>query len=258
MAEYQSRDAGGGLAIQSQAPLEHLPVESPLIAVTGTHKRFPFAWWATRFMLRLVGLNAVYVTAHTGMPQQPVHGIVIGGGDDIEPEHYGGESHPRRRYDLERDRFEIAMIQQALEVNLPMIGICRGAQLINVVTGGSLHQDIRPMRRITPNRRSIRPVKWVDLDASSRLTIGLQRQSIRVNSLHEQAVERVGEGLSVVGRDRDGFVQAVEGRFGFLLGVQWHPEYLPYQRAQRQLFSMFAQAVRRNDSHLQLHDPQLS
>ncbi len=229
-----------------------------MIAVTGPQKRFPFAWWATRFLLGLAGLKSVYVTAHTGMPQAPVHGIVIGGGDDIEPEQYGGELHPRRRYDQERDRFEIAMIRQALDANLPMIGICRGAQLINVVSGGSLHQDIRPLRRVTPNRRSIRPVKWVDLEPSSRLVDGLQREAVRVNSLHEQAIERVGDGLTVVGRDRDGFVQAIEGRYGFLVGVQWHPEYLPYRVEQRRLFGLFAQAVRHNDTHLQLHDPQLS
>lgn len=251
------------MTIQRQAPIEqapiaHTPEESPLIAVTGPHKRFPFAWWATRFMLGLVGLRCVYVTAHTGMPQQPVHGIVIGGGDDIEPEHYGGEWHPRRRYDVERDRFEIAMIQQALQANLPMIGICRGAQLINVVAGGTLYQDIRPLRRVTPNRRSVRPIKWVDLESGSRLVAELNRNAIRVNSLHEQAIERIGDGLSVVGRDRDGFIQAIEGRYGFLLGLQWHPEYLPYQRTQRRLFSMFARAVRRNDSHLTLQDPQVS
>lgn len=241
-----------------KTPVEHVPVESPLIAVTGAHKRFPFAWWATRLMLRLAGLRAQYVTAHTGMPQVPVHGIVIGGGDDIEPDHYGGELHPRRRYDVERDRFEIAMIEQALEANLPMLGICRGAQLINVVAGGSLQQDIRPLRRVTSNRRSLRPVKWVDLEPGSRLATGLAVEAVKVNSLHEQAIERLGDGLTIVGRDRDGFVQAIEGRYGFLLGVQWHPEYLFYQRRQRALFRLFEQAVRRNDSHLELHDPQLS
>lgn len=228
-----------------------------MIAVTGPHKRFPFAWWATRFMLRLAGLRAVYVSAHTGMPREPVQGIVIGGGDDIEPEHYGGEVHPRRRYDVERDRFEIDMIRQALESNIPMIGICRGAQLINVVSGGTLYQDIRPLRRVTPNRRSIRPIKWVDLEPDSRLLTHLRREALRVNSLHEQAIERLGEGISIVGRDRDGFVQAIEGRYGFLLGVQWHPEYLPYRAEQRRLFRLFAQAVRRNDHQLLLHKPDL-
>jgi putative glutamine amidotransferase len=208
-------------------------------------------------MLRLCGLRAVYVTSRTGMPSVPVQGIVIGGGDDIEPEHYGGEPVPRRRYDLERDRFEIAMIQQALAANIPTLGICRGAQLINVVAGGSLYQDIRPLRRITPNRRSITPVKWVDLDPGSRLIAALNHAAFRVNSLHEQAIERVGEGLSVIGRDRDGFVQAIEGQYGFLLGVQWHPEYLPYRQEQRKLFRLFADAVLINVRQLQLQDPHI-
>ncbi|MAR91389.1 MAG: hypothetical protein CML06_11010 [Pseudomonadales bacterium] len=258
MAENQQPYVEGGLIITQSSDIEHIPVPSPLIAVTGPHKRLRFGWWATRWMLRLAGLRATYVTAHTGMPPEPVHGIVIGGGDDIEPAHYGGETHPRRRYDIERDRFEIAMISQALKCNLPMIGICRGAQLINVVAGGTLHQDIRPLRRVTSNRRSIWPVKWVDLEQQSRLAQTMERTALRVNSLHEQAIERVGGGLTVVGRDRDGFVQAVEGNYGFLVGVQWHPEYLPYRSEQRRLFRMFGAAVVRNDAHLVLREPRLT
>lgn len=233
-------------------------MSAPLVAVTGAQQRLPLAWWCTRIMLRLMGLQAVYVTSRTGMPAVAVQGIVIGGGDDIEPQQYGGKPYPRRRYDQERDRFEIAMIRQALEANIPMLGICRGAQLINVVAGGSLHQDIRPWRRLTPNRRSIRPVKWVDLEHGSRLMQELDHAALRVNSLHEQAIERLGDGLSIIGRDRDGFVQAIEGHYGFLMGVQWHPEYLPYRADQRHLFRMFARAVRANDRQLVLRDPQLA
>ncbi|AUM13966.1 gamma-glutamyl-gamma-aminobutyrate hydrolase family protein [Ketobacter alkanivorans] len=257
MVKRKQQTVTGALVIPAQTSDVHTPVDSPLIAVTGPHKRYPFAWWATRFMLRLVGLRAIYVTAHSGMPKQVIHGIIIGGGDDIEPEQYGGEYHPRRRYDVERDRFEVAMIRQALDSNIPMIGICRGAQLINVVSGGTLNQDIRPLRRLTPNRRSIRPIKWVDLDADGRLCCSLGIKSLRVNSLHEQAIERVGDGLTVAGRDRDGFVQAIEGQYGFLLGLQWHPEYLPYRAEQRHIFRLFEKAVSRNDSHVVLHEPEL-
>lgn len=200
----------------------------------------------------MCGVRAVYLTARNPVPAEPIHGIVIGGGDDIEPEHYGGEWIPRRRYDIERDAFEIEMIRNALQDNIPMLGICRGAQLINVVSRGSLHQNIRPMRRVTPNRRSIHPVKWVDLAADSRLGEELGTDKVKVNSLHEQAVDRIGHGLTVIGRDRDGFVQALEGNFGFLLGVQWHPEYLPYMKSQRRLFALFADAVRRSERSLVL------
>lgn len=226
----------------------------PLVAVTGPHRPLRFGWWATRFNLWLCGLRAIYVTARTALPDVPIHGIVIGGGSDIEPHHYGEDHHPKRSYDMERDQFEIAMINKALEENIPVLGICRGAQLINVVSNGSLYQDIRPLRKITPNIRSIRPIKWVKLERPSRLRESLNVKQIKVNSLHEQAINKIGNGLSVVARDQDGFVQAIESNFGFLVGVQWHPEYLPYQKHQRKLFAMFASAVRKTHRELVLND----
>lgn len=253
MVKQQQAVAEGGIEyLVMQKPPQHSPQAKPLIAVTGPHKRLRFGWWATRFMLWLCGARSVYVTAHLPMPTHPIHGIVVGGGDDIVPEHYGGKLHPKRSYDMERDRFEITMIQQALEANIPMMGICRGAQLINVVSGGTLHQDIRPLRQHTSNRRSIHPVKWVQLEKVSRLRGYLQLPKLKVNSLHDQAIDRLGQGLSVIGCDRDGFIQAIEGQYGFLLGVQWHPEYLPYRKEQRNLFQLFTDAAKRHDRHLLL------
>ncbi len=223
-----------------------------IIAVTGPHKRFPVAWWATRFMLKLCGLKSIYLTARSPQPKVAIAGIIIGGGDDIEPIQYGMEVAADYRYDRERDHFEMTMIRRALHENIPVLGICRGAQLINVVANGSLHQDIRAQRKITSNRRYITPIKWVDLETGSRLQKTLGVDKLKVNSLHNQAVDRIGEGLSVIARDQDGFVQAIEGHFGFLLGVQWHPEYLPYKSAQRQLFKLFANAVRQTGNRLEL------
>ena len=230
----------------------------PLIAVTGPSKRLRTAWWATRTMLKLQGLRAVYLTSRSAFPSEPVHGIIIGGGNDIEPEHYGENKHPDRPYDPERDIFEMTMIRRAMEDNIPMLGICRGAQLINVVFGGSLHLDIRDQRKHTSNRNALRPIKWVELDHASRLHRHLRLGKIKVNSLHRQAIDQLGNGLTVIGRDADGFVQAVEGNFGFLLGVQWHPEYLPYVKSQRRLFGLFANAVRHSGRTMQLqNDPAL-
>lgn len=221
----------------------------PLVAVTGPHKRLRIAWWATRFMLFMCGLRGVYLSAGSPELKYPVHGIVIGGGNDIEPEHYGALTDPARDYDPERDRFEMHMIRRALEADIPILGICRGAQLMNVVAEGSLYQDIRPYRKRTSNRSHITPVKWVELASNSELRRFIGEARVRVNSLHSQAINRLGRGYKVIGRDADGFIQAIEGirseqkTESFRLGVQWHPEYLPYKKPQRQLFRLFAQAV---------------
>jgi len=206
-------------------------------------------------MLSLQGLRAVYVTSRSSFPTEPVHGIIIGGGNDIEPEHYGEQKITDRSYDPERDIFEMSMIRRAMVDNIPMLGICRGAQLINVVFGGSLYPDIRGLRSLTSNQNHLHPVKWVALDAESRFRRHICHEKIKVNSLHRQAIDQVGNGLTVTGRDDDGFVQMVEGNFGFLLGVQWHPEYLPYKGDQRRLFQLFANAVRESGRTMLLSEP---
>lgn len=225
--------------------------KKPLVAVTGPKKRLKIGWWATRFMLWLCGLRAVYLMPHSRLPKCSIQGVIIGGGDDIEPTHYGDESATEKRYNTERDIFEIDMIKQAMEVKLPILGICRGAQLINVVQKGTLFQDIRPMRERTTNRWFFTPVKWVKL-LSGKIRKRLQAKQVKVNSLHNQAIKGVGEDLKVTARDEDNFVQAIEGEDHFVLGVQWHPEYLPYKKRQRELFKWFASEVRKSGRSMEL------
>lgn len=223
------------------------------VAVTGPNRRLKVSWWATRLMLRLAGLRAVYRMPGTGAGPALVRGIVVGGGDNIEPAHYGAVGDGLAEYDVQRDQFEIDILRRALATAVPVLGICRGAQLINVVLGGTLYQDLRPLRRRTPNANSAFPVKYVDLAAGSRLAAQLSVRRIRVNSLHHQAVERVADRLQVAARDSDAFIQAIEGPpERFLVGVQWHPEYLPYQHAQRALFRAFAESVRRCEARISI------
>ena len=95
--------------------------------------------------------------------------IPFGGGDDIDPKLYAGEDPGTGHYDPARDRFEMAVIEAALREGLPMLGICRGAQLINVVHGGDLIGDLRPVRKHTGNRRLILPRKTLHIQRGSRL-----------------------------------------------------------------------------------------
>lgn len=222
-------------------------MSSPVVLVTGSDKRLPVGWWATRLQLALVGVRARHVTPGCNELPSSVSGVIIGGGDDIEPEHYGASGDAGATYNPERDAMEMAITRRALKADLPLLGICRGAQLLNVVLGGSLYTDIRPMRRKTPNRNSLFRIKWVDLEQRSAIARMLQRNPVRVNSLHNQAIHRVADALCDVGWDKDGFIQAVEApNRQFVLGVQWHPEYLLWSRAQRYLFKAFSHAVKQH------------
>jgi putative glutamine amidotransferase len=171
--------------------------------------------------------------------------LVIGGGNDISPEHYGGDIHEKVKADPERDKLEIDWIKFALQNNFPLLGICRGAQLINVVCGGNLHQDIRELRKHTHNRPGLLPTKSVKLTEGSRLREICQTTALRVNSLHHQAVKKPGDGLAVVGRDRDQIVQALEStEQQHIIGVQWHPEYLCYLPSQLALFRWLVREIK--------------
>lgn len=168
---------------------------------------------------------------------KPLAALVIGGGNDISPEHYGGDIDARVRLDPDRDELEMHWIREALDRELPLLGICRGSQLINVVLGGNLLQDIRPLRIHTFNRPSLLATKTVRVAPGSLLARLTGREHLKVNSLHHQAIDQPGEGLEVVGRDLDDITQAVEAIDGrTILGVQWHPEYLFYLPSQFALF----------------------
>lgn len=171
-------------------------------------------------------------------------GVVITGGHDVDPVLYAQESKVLPHYDPDRDAFESAVIDDALARGLPLLGICRGAQLLNVRLGGDLHQDLRSRRRRTSNRRTIFPMKTLLIEAGTRLFGLFGLYQTRINSLHNQSIDALGRGLVVSGRDLDGIVQAVEHPAErFLIGVQWHPEFLLHSREQRGLFTALVSAA---------------
>ncbi|GAA0683127.1 hypothetical protein GCM10009104_05230 [Marinobacterium maritimum] len=215
------------------------------VAVTGSSRRWSPSWWCTRLALRLTGAEAVRVSVRHNVAKDTIDALVVGGGDDISPEHYGGDLEAPVRTDPERDALEIQWIRHALEAKLPMLGICRGAQLINVVLGGHLHQDLHQLRKRTYNRPGLLPTKQVQLEPQSRMARVCKREHLRVNSLHHQAVSSTGQGLRIVGRDLDNIAQGFESEKNDIMGVQWHPEYLLYLPAQLRLFRWLVTAAHR-------------
>lgn len=158
-------------------------------------------------------------------------GIILSGGEDVDPQFYGQDPHIHLGPTLpDRDLVEIEIVKYAIRHNIPILAICRGVQILNVALGGALIQDIpsqmkEPIKHSQTEERR-RDTHWVTISTDSKLFQILGANRIRVNSLHHQALDKVSNDLRVVAMSSDGIVEAVEYIHSstFTVGVQWHPE----------------------------------
>jgi putative glutamine amidotransferase len=217
----------------------------PRIGVTSSRRGGWRSFTMNRLALWRASAKAVRFTPGDEVTLEGLSGLVVGGGDDIGAELYGGIPTPDVRIDPARDELELSLLEKALAVGMPILGICRGAQILNVHLGGTLHTDIHEVFEDAPKMRTVLPRKSVTLEEDSHLARLLRCNPCRVNALHHQSVDRLGEGLRVVGRDEAGVVQAVETQGDdFLIGVQWHPELLVFSRPQQRLYRALSVAAR--------------
>ncbi|PWC46692.1 gamma-glutamyl-gamma-aminobutyrate hydrolase family protein [Azospirillum sp. TSA6c] len=209
----------------------------PLVGITASIHGSRIAAMANRLALWRAGASSVRITAESPFPIDRLDALVVGGGDDIDASLYGESARPHIRIDPERDRLEMLALDCAAKIGLPVLGICRGSQMINVHRGGSLHVDIHEVYDEAPHMRTVLPRKRIRIEPDSRLYRILGIAECRVNALHHQSVDRVGDGLRVVARERAGVVQGIEApNEPFMIGVQWHPEYLVADSRQQALF----------------------
>src|SRR3954454_22633055 len=177
-----------------------------------------------------------------------VDGIVLSGGPDLHPDAYGADPHPQLGPTEARlDAFELAIARAADERDMPMLAICRGMQVLNVARGGTLHQHIPEVVGDAVTHRQPgapgEPVHGVAVTAGSCLASILGHRHVQVNSFHHQAVDTLGERLTITARAEDGTVEAFESdRNRFLLGVQWHAECLVDHEEQVALFAALVDA----------------
>ncbi|MFH5883427.1 gamma-glutamyl-gamma-aminobutyrate hydrolase family protein [Halalkalibaculum sp. DA3122] len=255
----------------------------PIIGVTSPDHGGTAGWLFTKLALWLQGAEAVRITTEQLYPAEQLDGLILGGGADVNPRYYGqrreSASGPgvskkggvwqyviqafsifmypfiflvrklfaadTRSIDKERDELELRYLNHALERGIPVLGICRGAQLININLGGTLYQDITGFYGEVPRVYSIFPKKSVEVDRESRLGKLLDEGTITVNAMHNQAIDKLAPPLRVVAREKTGIIQAVEQPDApFLIGVQWHPEYMPHVAGQRNIFKALVDAAR--------------
>lgn len=213
---------------------------------------------ATPYRRALARAGGRSVLLWPGMPKRKlaeawrrIDRLLLTGGGDVDPRRYGARRHPKTgMVSAARDAFEARLIRRALGEGMPVLAICRGIQILNVVLGGTLVQDIPSMRgkRLVHSRGKSRPPAMHRiriLRPGTLLESVTGARSLRVNSFHHQAVGLPAPGLRVIARSPDGIVEAVEPaeHRGFLVAIQWHPEKMPARDPlSRRLFRAFLRA----------------
>ncbi len=215
----------------------------PTIAITGP-KKGGFSRFFAAVSVFLAGGKPTLVAPDGENQTKEFDGLIITGGDDLERAFFEEDfCELDEIISKHRDALEYRMLHKASNENKPVMGICRGYQLINIYFGGSLYYDIRKANERL--KYSILP--WKKIDINSQCTLGKinQEDSLQINTLHHQAVKDPAPGFRVCAKDKEGIIQSIEDKKRGIFGVQWHPEYLLYMPSS---FRLFLTLIRRAKS----------
>ena len=203
---------------------------------------------AYRVALETHGAEVTELLPGGGLPTvERLDGLLLTGGVDVDPSLYGERPHAKLgRVERARDDLELALTREAAARGVPILGLCRGVQVLGVAFGGKVYQDL-PSDLGTSAHAAEGDAgarHRVRLAAGSRLREIIGQDEVEVNSFHHQAISVVASGLRAVAWAEDGVIEAVEGESGgFLLGVQWHPERMTESEPARRLFAAFVAAA---------------
>jgi len=212
----------------------------PVIGICAALERARWGAWDTLVLLsprnyalavQREGAIALMLSPDDAVADDPdqlldmLDGLILAGGSDLDPATYGAEPHPETSGTNEqRDRFEASLARAALERDMPVLGICRGMQMLNVACGGTIDQHIDQLGTHR-HTRGVFSDHDVELDEGTLAARAAGAERVAVRSHHHQGLDRVGDGIRVTGRADDGMVEAIEiPDRQFALGVLWHPE----------------------------------
>lgn len=226
----------------------------PVIGITSPVRRFNRSYWTLWLAVLVNGGHPRILTSKTNRDIR-LDGLLLGGGTDVFPGLYQRDPKQNYLYDPERDDMEISWLHWAEEDNIPVLGICRGAQMMNVVHGGSLHMDVALAYEdaIYPNNfwSNLFFRKQIMLKLDSDLYKMMQCETAWVNSIHKQSIDRLAENLDICAEEPNGVIQAIErADHPFYIGVQFHPEFLIYRKRFRRLFQAFIEQARHHATSL--------
>ncbi len=255
-------------------------INKPIVAVTGPNSGGFFAWLFSALQVLLAGGRPVriYPKKYQNQHDKKIidfDALIIGGGTDIHPDTRGSEVVDQtykknlwsrvkefllfpyegfskifksEGYDPERDKMERAYYLYAKFSGKPVLGICRGHQLVNVIEGAVLIEDTDSIYQEEARIRTVFPRKKIKIYSDSKILkkiIG--KSTANVNAIHSQAISKPGKYFDTVAVEENGIVQATEWPSKKVLTVQWHPEYLIYEASQRKLFQWLVESAKQNN-----------
>ncbi|MCK1976452.1 gamma-glutamyl-gamma-aminobutyrate hydrolase family protein [Jeotgalicoccus huakuii] len=185
---------------------------------------------------------------------QSLDALVLSGGDDVDPEFFGEAPHQKMgAIEPGRDAYEMKLIDFALDANIPILGICRGAQVLTIHQGGTIYQDLySQVGEGTYKHNQEVPKNYlthkVSIKENTKLHSILGQTKVKTNSFHHQAVKTIPDHFEITAKTSDGIIEAVESKsYNFLIGVQWHPEgtYLVDEYSQK-IFAALVKAAAKN------------
>ena len=224
----------------------------PQIGVTTSQDKNHIMWWFTKIAVYLAGGQATRLKPELNENEySKFDGYIISGGADISPALYNEENRHSHNIEPERDSLEYNVIRHALSKKKPLLGICRGAQMINVVLGGDLHQNVQDeYENFIPTSSLFAKTfgrVWINIKKHTRISrLFAPREKVLVNSIHHQAIKKIGEGLKCTSTDQHGITQAIEENDHSeqnITGVQWHPELMIYSSDHRKIIQDFVKAT---------------
>lgn len=241
--------------------MRHLvAVTTTVVPEAGPYRRPQLALYEIyQRVLETYGITCILITPGHSIRSLPrildlCDGLVLTGGEDVNPAWYGEEPRPELgRVNQRRDRTEMVTLRLALERELPILGICRGCQLVNICLGGTLYQDLDTQRPGTLTHRQSDPweqrTHYIDVVKDSLLHRIVRSDEMMINSFHHQGIKDLAPKLRVSARAEDGTIEAVEAPEypSWFLGVQWHPERFeasaPETDPDRRIFNAFRHAI---------------
>lgn len=221
---------------------------------------------AREYVLNMVDVEAIkamggipillsYVEKEEEITQlvQIIDGLYLVGGNDIDPSYFNEDPHPELgEVNPTRDAFEMLILRGFLTRNKPVLGVCKGSQMINVVLGGNLYQDIysqvrNPLIQHHQKSPTTHASHTIDLVEGTKLCNIVGQSRIKVNSRHHQAIRNVGTDIIVSSRSNDGIIESIEStKHDFVIGVQWHPENLLVAKdhSSKRIYQSFIEACK--------------